>query len=306
MDFNLSSEQKEVVIEHIKAERLAKFENDTAHAAALGISSSYYSRIVLGGEHELLSDNKWRTWSRKYGLLFSPWATAKTPSFVNLTETYKMARDYGYNAIVVDDAGNCKTESAEWFARNSRNAVYVDCSFYKNRRDMITQIAKGLGIANKGGFAKVRTALFEKLSTTRCCLLLDEAGDLDTPGFLEIKALMNAGKGTSGIVILGADGLRALIEKRLTGRKVGYAEIFDRVGRNFTRAVTDEQMAEVLEGKKFSNSLTDRQKLFMVEAGMIIKANLPDADGRQMQKLIGLANYSFRRLRIEIEKLNLQ
>jgi hypothetical protein len=171
---------------------------------------------------------------------------------------------------------------------------------------MITQASKGLGIPNKGGFNKVRLALFEKLGTVRCIVFLDEAGDLDTPGFLEIKALMNAAEGTSAIIPMGADGVRALIEKRLTGRKVGYAEIFDRVGRKFTRAVSDEQLKDILRDKPANNKLTDREYLFTIEAGLIIQANLRGADGKTMQKLITKANYSKRRLRIEVEKLNLQ
>jgi DNA transposition AAA+ family ATPase len=306
MEFNLSSEQKEITIAEVKKERLLKYDNDRDHATALGISESYYSRLINAGEIDLLSDSKWRTLSKRYGLMFQPWVTAKTPSFVNLTETFKYAQQYGYHEIVVDDAGNEKTESAKWYARHNKYAVYVDCSKYKNRRDMITQAAKGLGIPNKGGFNKVRLALFEKLGTVRCIVFLDEAGDLDTPGFLEIKALMNAAEGTSAIIPMGADGVRALIEKRLTGRKVGYAEIFDRVGRKFTRAVSDEQLKDILRDKPANNKLTDREYLFTIEAGLIIQANLRGADGKTMQKLITKANYSKRRLRIEVEKLNLQ
>lgn len=301
MEFHLSSEQKQAVIERIKAERELKFSTDAEHAKALGISEAIYSQIKSGKTDNKLDDKKWRLLASRYGLLNRPWQTAQTPSFINLTETYRMAHFHGHNAIVVDDAGNCKTESALYYARSNRNAVYVDCSFYKNRRDMITQVAKGLGISTKGGFTAMRTALFQKLSTTRCLVLLDECGDLDTPGFLEIKALMNAAKHVSGIVLLGADGLRVLIEKRLTSRKVGYAEIFDRVGRNFTRAVTDEQLAALLDGKAIGTTLTDRQQLFHIEAGLIIKANIPDADGKTMQKLINMAGYSFRNLRSLIE-----
>jgi len=66
-------------------------------------------------------------------------------------------------------------------------------------------------------------------------IVLDEAGDLDYPAFLELKALWNATEQAASYYMMGADGLRVKIERGKERKKVGYAEIFSRFGDGFKK-----------------------------------------------------------------------
>jgi hypothetical protein len=66
-------------------------------------------------------------------------------------------------------------------------------------------------------------------------IILDEAGDLEYPAFLELKALWNATDRSCGWYMMGADGLKAKIERNLEHLKVGYAEILSRMGNRFQK-----------------------------------------------------------------------
>lgn len=307
--FNLSSDQKEAVIERIKQERAAKFDTDTEHAKALGINQAVYSTICHKGDYDgKLKEDKWNELARYYRLNIQQWVTAETPSFKFLMSKYIHCHQNGHNLIVVDEAGKSKTETAEYYVSKHKNAVYVDCSEHKSRRDMLIAIAKGLGINTKGKFKDMRTALFAKLRNNRCIVFLDEAGDLVKDAFLEVKALENAAKHMSAVVLLGADGLRAKIERGIASATVGYSEIFDRAHKTFTGAINDEATDAALAhiDPTRGKLKTKAQMLFELEAAMMIKANMPDATGKTIQQILTQANGSYRSVRTLVEKITLQ
>ena len=70
-------------------------------------------------------------------------------------------------------------------------------------------------------------------------ICIDEAGDLDYAAFLELKGLINGTIGRCGWYMMGADGLRAKIQRGINNHKVGYKEIFDRFASEF-RGITPD------------------------------------------------------------------
>jgi len=117
-------------------------------------------------------------------------------------------------------------------------------------------------------------------------IILDEAGDLDYPAFLELKALWNATEGCCGWYMMGADGLREKIERARYARKVGYAELFSRFGSKYQKVSPD--------GKEANEEFTRTQVV------MIARANNPDVDVKEM---LGKVNGSLRRVKIELQKV---
>ncbi len=68
-------------------------------------------------------------------------------------------------------------------------------------------------------------------------IIIDEAGDLDYPAFLELKAFWNATEGSCGWFMIGADGLRTKIESGIHSRRVGFREIFSRFSESYASVV---------------------------------------------------------------------
>jgi hypothetical protein len=104
-------------------------------------------------------------------------------------------------------------------------------------------------------------------------VILDEAGDLDYPAWLELKALWNATEDVCGWYMIGADGLEAKIKRFIGCRKVGYTEIFRRFGSRFQHIVPA--------------GLEERKRFLDAQAAMIIKLNEPKAP---VQELITKCN----------------
>ena len=139
--------------------------------------------------------------------------------------------------ILVDDCRIGKTFCAKHIVRQMKNAFYVDCSQAKTKQQFIRLLAKTIGVDNTGRYTDVKTAIKTYLIyLEKPLIVLDEAGDLDYNAFLELKELWNAAPRQCGWYMIGADGLRAKIDRGVSCKKVGYAEIFDRYS-NFVKLV---------------------------------------------------------------------
>jgi DNA transposition AAA+ family ATPase len=215
--------------------------SDTKFAISIGINNAQYSRIKNGNVEKVLSDANWIGLARRLGVsLFGmpEWQTAKTPVFDFITAQLEKCQQESISALLCDISDIGKTYTAVYYAKTHRNVVYVDCSQVKTKQRLIRYIAKEFGSDYKGRYADVYEDLSYYLKTLpKPLIILDEAGDLDYIAFLEIKALWNAVETCCGFYMMGADGLKEKIRRSITGKKVGYTELFSRFGKRYGKAV---------------------------------------------------------------------
>ncbi len=88
--------------------------------------------------------------------------------------------------------------------------------------------------------------------------------------------------------MMGADGLKAKIERARSSMKVGYDEIFSRFGGRYQRVSP--------EGKEAKDEFKKLQ------TGLILKANAPL---EKMQAIFAKTDGSLRRLHLEVHKMAL-
>ena len=237
--------------------------SDAKFAVSLGINSAQYSRIKNGETERVLSDQNWISLARHLGVNLSDapeWRTAQTPVFQFITAQLEMCQRNSMSAMLCDLSDIGKTYTAQHYAKTHRNAVYVDCSQVKSKTRLVRTIAKSFGVGSTGRFTDVYEDLVYYLKTLPDPLvILDEAGDLYYEAFLEIKAMWNATDGVCGWYMMGADGLKAKIQRAIDNKKVGYTELFSRFGKRYGTVIPME--AE------------ERRKVTQATAMMIIKAN---------------------------------
>lgn len=259
-------------------------------AVTLDVNSSQLSRIINGDTENVLSDAKWYSIARRLDVQLredAQWVTAKTPVYQFIYAQLNACQQSSLSGLLCDMADLGKTYTARAYAKENKYAVYIDCSQVKTKQKLIREISKELGLGNTGKYSEVYADLvFYLRSIPNPLIILDEAGDLDYPAFLELKALWNATEGCCGWYMMGADGLKYKIERARYARKVGYAELFSRFGSKYQKVSPD--------GKEALDEFTRTQVV------MIAKANKADVDVKEM---IGKVNGSLRRVKIEIHKL---
>jgi hypothetical protein len=158
----------------------------------------------------------------------------------------------------------------------------------KTKLKLIRKIAMEFGVNSRGYYSDVYEDLVYYLRSIETPLIvLDEAGDLTYEAFLELKALWNATERCCAWYMMGADGLKAKINRSVECKKVGYAEMFSRYGDRYSKVTPDD-------GK-------EREQFMMEQARVVAKVNAPN--GTDINSLVRKTAGGLRRVYTEIEKL---
>jgi len=267
------------------------YPSDAKHAASLGIATAVYSQLKAGQTERVLSEANWISMARRLGVELRPgmeWKAAKTATFKYIWAQLTACQNGSLSAIMCDMPNIGKTFTAREYVKQHKNAIYVDCSQVKTKRALVRKIAKEFGVSANGTFGDIYEDLVFYIRTVENPLIvLDEAGDLAYEAFLELKALWNATERCCAWYMMGADGLKAKIDRSVEGKKVGYAEMLSRYGDRFCKVTPDD-------GK-------ERQAFLMEQARVVAEANAPEGvDAGALARKTGGA---LRRVYTEIEKV---
>lgn len=285
----LKDELKGRILEAVQQDRKG-YSSDSKHATALGISASVYTNLKKGNLDKQLSEAGWLGIAHRLGVPLRAdmaWVAVETETFAYITGQLEKCQRYGLSAVLCDIPNIGKTFTARHYARTHSEVAYVDCSQVKTKMRLVRSIAAEFGVKTDGRYADTYQKLVDYLTGAQHPLIiLDEAGDLQYEAFLELKALWNVTEGSCGWYMMGADGLRAKINRSIEHERVGYAEILSRYGGKYSR-VTPELQKE-------------QEAFLLKEAMLVARANAPEgADAVRLARRAG----GLRRVRTEIMKL---
>lgn len=286
----INSEIKQKIVAEI-AQRKGNYRSQNAMATSLGINPAQLSRILKGEYENVLSDANYISIARKLGVVLrqqDKWVTAKTPVFNFVYGQLEACQNNSLSALLCDMADIGKTHTAKEYVKEHKNAVYIDCSQVKSKQRLIRKMAQEFGLNSAGKYIDVYEDLvFYLKSIDSPLIILDEAGDLDYTAFLELKALWNATEHCVGWYMMGADGLKAKIDRNLNNKKVGYTELFSRFGNKYQKISPD--------GKDAMDEFNREQ------VAIIARANGVDAG--ELQKVYARSGGSLRRIYTEVQKM---
>ena len=285
----ITKDIKKRILAAMKANRV-NYPSDSKHAASLGISSAVYSQLNQGQTERVLSEANWISMARRLGVELRPgmeWKAAKTATFKYIWAQLTACQGSSLSAIMCDMPNIGKTFTAREYVKQHKNAIYVDCSQVKTKRALVRKIAKEFGVSANGTFGDIYEDLVFYIRTVENPLIvLDEAGDLAYEAFLELKALWNATERCCAWYMMGADGLRAKIDRSVDAKKVGYAEMLSRYGDRFCKVTPDDAK--------------ERQAFLIEQARVVAEANAREGvDAGELARKTGGA---LRRVYTEIEK----
>ena len=284
----ISKENKKRVIGALK-EKSSLYPSAAKMAVALGINPAQLSRIKKGETEKVLSDAQWISIARRLDVELgtrTELVPAQTDVFNIITAHLKACQQNSISGLLCDHADIGKTYTAKYYVKNNPNAVYIDCSQNKRKQQFVRAIAREFGVGHTGKYKDVYDDLvFYLRSLPNPLIIIDEAGDLSYEAFLELKALWNATEYSCGWYMMGADGLKAKIERAINNKKVGYAEIFSRYGNRYQK-ITPDGREELDNWRK-------------AQVATIAKAN----GVTNIQQLFGKTQGSLRRIYIEIQKM---
>jgi len=226
---------------------------DGQYARSYQIHKSVYSQLKGGKIEGLLTDPKWLVLGQRLGVITNArqWNVARTAVFEVIEKQVMFCKEHSKGRIFVDDSAIGKTFTAKYLSRTLKNCFYVDASQAKGRQQFIRLIARVLGVEDRGRYVDVKQDVKYYLSILeKPVVIIDEAGDLEYLAFMDIKELWNATEGVCGWYMMGADGLRAKIDRGIVAQKVGFREIFSRLSDAYGSAVPVERTEKLEFYKK--------------------------------------------------------
>lgn len=219
--------------------------SDSDFSKSKGIKPSIYSRLKNGEMERILSDTAWISLGRELQVTVfeDNWRVARTAVYSEIEDNLNFCAALSKSMVLVDDCGIGKTFCTKHIIKKMRNTFYIDCSQAKSKQHFVRLLAKTLGIDNQGRYMDVKANLKYYITTLeKPLIILDEAGDLEYNAFLELKELWNGTDGACGWYMIGADGLRVKIQKGISNKKVGFAEIFSRFSDEYVKLVPNGKL----------------------------------------------------------------
>jgi hypothetical protein len=279
----ISTEYKKKVLDALMEVRKNFTGSDSAFSKQWGINAAVYSRMKNGETEEVLNGTKWITMGRELGVSTGDrkWKTARTDVFTVIEQDILFCKEYSKSQIFVDACGIGKSYTARYLSRTTKNCFYVDASQSKTKNQFIRLMAKTIGVDAHGRLIDILSNIKYYLKMLpKPVVIIDEAGDLNYEAFLTIKELWNATEGACGWYMMGADGLRAKIERGISCRRVGYREIFSRFSEKYSKIVPAGKDDQAAFYKKLINDvLTVNCEDTSVVPGIISRCLVRDSNG---------------------------
>jgi hypothetical protein len=297
IDSNFKNTTREALLDNQK-----NFEgSDQQFAKKWSINGAVWSRIKKGQIDGVLADRHWINIARELGVGVHQrqWQPARTAVFTQIESEINFCQENSKSMIYVDDCEIGKTFTAKYLSRSLRNCFYVDASQAKTKCEFVRKLARAVGIDPSGKYAELKDDVKYYLKfITKPIVIVDEAGDLEYSAFLELKEFWNATEGVCGWYMIGADGLRAKIEKGIRNQKVGYRELFSRFSGNFRSTVPvgrQEKLAfyQTLIRTVLEANMTDKSSLNEIVKRCITKDTQDNIGGlRRAESLLMLHQQS--------------
>jgi len=276
--------------------------SDAMYAKSIGLDKSIFSRLKKGETEKIAHDSFWIQQGRELGISNNTnnWKAAKTVVYTEIESSLKFCQNYSKSMILVDDCGIGKTFCTKHIAKQLTNAFYIDCSQAATRIAFVKLLAKTIGLDMSGKFIDIKNNIKYYLAMLpNPIIILDEAGDLDYSTFMTLKELWNGTDGQCAWFMMGADGLKAKMEKGINNHKVGYREMFSRFSDSYLKLVPREQQERVAFYTDLIGDVAGANGASTVEINKFVKMCIA-----QNQKSAGTDNKSLRYLHTLIQLNN--
>lgn len=281
---NITDEFKLKVTDALLDQRTRFGGTDGAFSKQYGIHQSVFSLLKkrqIGGH--ILKETKWIELARELDVNPNErkWNMARTEVFESIESDVLFCKKHAKSMIFVDEPEIGKTHTAKYLSRTLPNCFYIDCSQAKSKSAFIKALAKAVGVDDKGTFAHIKENIKYYLRMlTEPIVILDEAGDLSYRAFLDLKEFWNATEGVCAWYMMGADGLRTMINRGINREQVGFREIFSRYSAKYMSIVPRDRTERLdFYSKLITDVITVNTTNKAIIPKLVKKCLASDADG---------------------------
>ena len=209
---------------------------DVAYSKKLGIDNSVFNRIKKGESDRLVSDTKLLQIGKILDVSDhdTEIIVAKTDVYKKIEKDIHSCKASSIALIFCDEPEIGKSFCAKNVSKKLANTFYIDCSQSKTKQMLIRKMAKTVGIDSTGKYSEVKELLKYAISAIdKPVFVLDDAGYMELPAFIEIIELWNYLEDTCGWYMIGDDTLKEKIKRAIKNQVVGFRAFLSRFNNSF-------------------------------------------------------------------------
>lgn len=210
--------------------------SDIAYSKTLGIDKAVFNRLKKGETDRLVSDGKLLQIGKILDVTDNNTeiVIAKTDVYKKIEKDIQSCKEESIALIFCDEPEIGKSFSAKNVSKNIPNTFYIDCSQSKTKQLLIRKIAKTIGIDSTGKYGDVKEMLKYAINAIdKPVIILDDAGYLELPAFIEIIELWNYWEDSCGWYMIGDDTLKNKIKRAIKNEVVGFRAFLSRFNNSF-------------------------------------------------------------------------
>ena len=226
----VTTTQKARIAQEVK--NLSSKSSQKKVANEAGVSSATISQMI-NGNWDLISADMWQIVQANLHLN-TDWQNATTTNFQMLNYYLSYAQQEGISIAISEDAGRGKTHAYRHYKRHNDNVVHLECKNIWTKKTYIKSLLMAAGLQPVGNIQEMVERLIKHLKTSHNPLvIIDQFDKLKDPQLDLFMDMYNDLDGNCGFVLSGVKALRKKILNGVNRDKIGYAELYSRIGRKF-------------------------------------------------------------------------
>lgn len=234
--------------------RMSRRKSQKRLAYQCSVSTATISQMI-NGNWENISQEMWNRVKVTLGI--DPnWNTVDTNNFHLLHSLLNMAQEQSVSIAVSDTAGLGKSEAYKSYDRQYTNVIYIQCKNSWTKKTYMRNLLAAAGVESLGTTEQLIERFINHLKgLTTPLVIIDQFDKLKDPQIDLFMDFYNDLNGHCGFVISGVKALEKRILKGVNRDKIGYAEIYSRIGRKFIKLdpISLEDVRRICE----ANGVTD-------------------------------------------------
>ncbi len=228
-----TSHRQMIVAELIK---LAQKESQSKIARKAGVSTATISQMI-NNNWNLIRNEMWSKVKINLHINWE-WVTAETANLKAINQLVSSAQKRSMSIAISHDAGAGKSHTYRLYERNHKNVIYVECKNYWTKKSYARQLCTACGVDDSG---TVETLIERFIHTVKAMnkavVIIDQIDKLKDSQLDLFMDFYNELDGYCGFILSGVPAFEKRVHRGCQLNKIGYRELFSRIGRKFIKLI---------------------------------------------------------------------